>query len=639
MHGQIALSVKCKYGLTRNRLSQRGYSLVKEVWFMLRTEYPRPQLVRENWLNLNGKWDFEFDDQNIGLKEKWFNSSKVFSRKIEVPFAYQTKLSGINDPSFHDHVWYKRDFTLPEAMKNKRIVLHFGAVDYRAMVYVNEQLVGMHEGGHTAFSFDITDQLTGGTETLVVRVEDPSTDETIPRGKQFWEEESAAIWYTRTTGIWQTVWLEAVHETHIQKLRFTPLLDSGDVKIEFEIGKEFLGKNVEIDISFKDEKIIAHSVSPYEIYTRLTVNLFNRKIFRTEYHHQGWSWTPETPHLFDVVIKVLDENRVVDEVESYFGMRKVHTEAGMVYLNNKPYYQKLVLDQGYWPESLLTAPSDDALKLDIELAKEMGFNGCRKHQKVEDPRFMYWADKLGYLVWGECAAPTTYSEDAVARLTREWLEILERDYNHPSLVAWVPINESWGVPHVCNNEQQKQHTLAMYHMIKSLDTTRLVISNDGWEMTKTDICAIHNYNHGHKDEIEKYAYYKDVLETKGSILNAKPADRNIYTGGFKHEGEPILLTEFGGIGFKVGEDAGWGYTSVANVGDYLADYHRIMEAVFASKILHGYCYTQLTDVEQEINGILTYDRKPKCDLTEIYKLNNLWRVPTVEDIGDSGIQQ
>ena len=594
---------------------------------MFRQEYPRPQLMRDKWLNLNGEWEFAFDDENVGLEEKWFKNTKSFDQVIQVPFAYQTKLSGIHDPSFHDHVWYRREFEVSDDMKNKQIVLHFGAVDYQAMVYVNENLVGIHEGGHTPFSFDITHYLTGAKETVVLRVYDPSTDETIPRGKQFWEEESTAIWYTRTTGIWQTVWLEAVETTHLTKLRFTPLLDSGDVKVEFELEGDHLGVQVEINISFKGKEIASHVVNPKEKHTRCTINLFNRKIFRTEYHNQGWTWTPETPNLFDVSLRVKRGNVALDEAISYFGMRKVHTENGMIYLNNKPYYQKLVLDQGYWPEGLLTAPTDEALRLDIELAKEMGFNGCRKHQKVEDPRFLYWADKLGYLVWGECAAPIVYTEDAVARLTKEWLEIIERDYNHPCIVTWVPINESWGVPHICNNEQQKHHSLAMYHLIHSLDPTRLVISNDGWEMTKTDICAIHNYNHGHKDEIGKYEYYKEALATKEGLLTSKPAQRNIYTGGFEYEGEPILLTEFGGVGFKVGEDTGWGYTSVSSVEAYLEDYERIMEAIFASCALHGYCYTQLTDVEQEINGILTYDRKPKCDLEEIYRLNNLWRVP------------
>ncbi|WP_338470790.1 glycoside hydrolase family 2 TIM barrel-domain containing protein [Niallia sp. XMNu-256] len=595
-----------------------------------RPEYPRPQLVREKWLNLNGTWSFAFDDNNRGTQDKWFKENQgAFDRKINVPFAYQTKLSGIDDPSFHDVVWYKRSFEVPESWQGNRVILHFGAVDYRAWVYVNEQFIGFHEGGNVSFHFDVTDVLTAGPQTLVVKVEDPSTDETIPRGKQFWIEESDSIWYTRTTGIWQTVWLEAVNPTHLQKLRFTPDVDRGAVGVEFELAGDFYGKEVEIDISFKGEKVIKDTIVIQEPYTKRYFDIFNRKIFRTSFHHNGWTWTPENPNLFDVVLKVRDNNQVLDVVDTYFGMRKIHTENGMVYLNNRPYYQKLVLDQGYWPEGLLTAPSDEDFKKDIELSKEMGFNGCRKHQKVEDPRFLYWADKLGFLVWGECAASASYSEDSAARLTKEWIEIIERDYNHPSIVAWVPLNESWGIPQIRDNRQQQHHSLAMYHLIHSLDTTRLVISNDGWELTKTDICAIHNYNHGSKEETGKYRQYQEDLATKESILNSKAAGRSIYANGFEHEGEPILLTEFGGIGYKVGEDAGWGYTSVANADEFLDDYERIMEAVYASKVLYGYCYTQLTDVEQEINGLLTYDRKPKCDLSKIKKINELYRPWTI----------
>ena len=593
---------------------------------MYRPEYPRPQLVRDQWLNLNGQWAFEFDDNNKGLKEGW-QKNPNFSKKIEVPFAYQTKLSGIADPGFHDYCWYHRAFEIPDTMKGKNIILHFGAVDYLAKVYVNGELVGVHEGGHTAFSFDITNYLNGGKESLAVWVHDPSTDETIPRGKQFWIEQSAGIWYTRTTGIWQTVWLEAVDETHIKWIRFTPEVDSGDIQIEWELVGDYAGKQVEFDISFKGEKVAHQLVTTVEPYTKTLINLFNLKIFRTAMHHRGWLWSPEHPNLFDITITVCDGAKVLDTITSYFGMRKVHTEDGMVMLNNRPYYQKLVLDQGYWPEGLLTAPSDDALKLDIELSKAAGFNGARKHQKVEDPRFLYWADKLGYLVWGECPAAPSFNEKAVARLTREWIEIIERDYNHPCIVSWVPINEAWGVSNLSYIKQQADHTLGLYYLIKSLDRTRLVVSNDGWEMTITDICALHNYRHGQKSETGKYDYYKEAISTKEKILASKHSDRNNYVEGYRHQGEPILLTEFGGIGFKVGEDAGWGYTTVASEAEYIEDYRRIMEAVFASKILFGYCYTQLTDVEQEINGILTYDRKPKCDLAELNKLNNLWHVP------------
>ena len=589
---------------------------------MLRPEYPRPGLVREPWINLNGTWKFAFDDQNIGLTEKWYTVGFDIPMEIEVPFAYQTKLSGIADPSFHDWVWYQREFTVPDDWDSKRVILNFGAVDYRAWVYVNGQLVGSHEGGETPFSFDITDQLTKGTETLVVRVEDPSTDETIPRGKQFWEEESAGIWYTRTTGIWQTVWLEAVSSTYVRKVWFTPDVDKGDVSIEVELAGDYVGKRIETEVSFQGKQVGRQSSIAQDVSTKYGMNIFGKKIFRTEYHHPGWTWTPETPNLFDVTIQVFDGATLLDEVNSYFGMRKVHTKNGIVFLNNRPYYQKLVLDQGYWPDGLLTAPSDDALKRDIELAKEMGFNGCRKHQKVEDPRFLYWADKLGYLVWGECASFASYSTDAVARLTAEWSEIIDRDYNHPCIITWVPINESWGVPNISISRQQQHHSQAMYHYLHSIDPTRLVISNDGWEMTETDILALHNYNHGQKDEVDKYRFFSETLATETALVNSFAAGRFVYAGDHRHRGAPIILTEFGGIGFQVGGDAGWGYTSVANATEFLDDYRRVMKAVFASKALVGFCYTQLTDVEQEINGLLTYDRKPKCDLGKILQVND-----------------
>ncbi|MDM5329098.1 sugar-binding domain-containing protein [Neobacillus sp. CF12] len=595
-----------------------------------RPEYPRPQLVRKEWLNLNGEWDFAFDDNNTGVKEKWFQTEDAFDQKINVPFAYQTELSGIHDPSFHDHVWYRREFTVPTQWNDQKVILHFGAVDYRAWVYVNGQYVGYHEGGHVSFSFDITDHLQWGNETLVIRVEDPSTDETIPRGKQFWVEKSDAIWYTRTTGIWQTVWIEPVSATSISKLRLTPDIDRGDIIVEFDVLGDYLNKTIDVEISFKGEMIVKDTIEVFESYNKRSINLYNRQIFRTSFHHIGWNWSPENPNLFDIKVTLKEDEVTLDEVDSYFGMRKVHIENGMVYLNNKPYYQKLVLDQGYWPEGLLTAPSDEDLKKDIELTKEMGFNGCRKHQKVEDPRFLYWADQLGFLVWGECAAFPSYSEDAAARLTREWIEIIERDYNHPSIIAWVPVNESWGVPFIKGNKQQQNHSLAMYYLIHSLDATRLVISNDGWELTVTDICAIHNYNHGNQEEKAKYEEYKESLSTKENLLSSKPALRGIYADGFEHQGEPILLTEFGGIGFKVGEESGWGYTSVKNAEEFIEDYRRVMEAVYASKALHGYCYTQLTDVEQEINGLLAYNREPKCELSKIKEINDMWHSDIVK---------
>jgi len=586
-----------------------------------RPEYPRPQFVRESWLNLNGEWDFELDKANEGMNLKWFENPNL-SQKIQVPFPYQSQLSQseCKDPS--DWCWYHRKFTIPNEMAGKQIILHFGAVDYQAWVYVNGKMVGTHEGGHTAFSFDITPYLASESEqSLTIRVYDPLKDETIPRGKQFWEEKSAGIWYTPTTGIWQTVWLEAVEKTHIKNVRFTPDVDKGTVTVEATVAGCCTNTTFEIDITYKGQGIIKNAFTVTEPYIRLEFDLLNKVIFRSAFHHGGMSWSPEHPNLFDVTLR-LKAGASVDEVKSYFGLRKIHTENGKVYLNNRPYYQKLVLDQGYWRGGLLTAPTDDDLKEDIQLAKEMGFNGCRKHQKVEDPRFLYWADTMGFLVWGECAASPCFSEEAAARLTREWIEIIERDYNHPSIVTWVPFNESWGVPNINLNRQEQYHTLALYYLIKSLDPTRLVISNDGWEMTKTDILGIHNYNHGHKDEVAKYEIYKNDLSTTENLLKSRPAARNLYAQGFEHQGEPILLTEYGGVAYKTDGSEGWGYTMAQSEEQFLDDYARIMEAIFASKGLHGFCYTQLTDVEQEINGLLTYDRAPKCDLAKIRELNN-----------------
>ena len=600
----------------------------------MRQEYPRPQFVRKDWENLNGTWKFEFDDDNIGLSEKWY-LEKEFSREIQVPFVYQSKLSGINDTKFHDIVWYKRKITIPERWDNKRIILHFGAVDYRAKVFVNGFFVGENEGGNVPFSFDITDLLVGDGKTadITVRAEDPSEDTTIPRGKQFWKEKSESIWYTRSTGIWQTVWLEPVNEISIDKIKMTPDVDNGKIQIEYDLTgiiKKDRILSCDIKIYFKEE-LIADITNKRLIKSNyIEIDLYEKDIFRGPIHDDGWCWTPENPNLFDIKFTLKEEEKALDEVESYFGMRKIHTENGIVYLNNRPYFQKLVLDQGYWPEGLITAPSDEDYKKDILLSKEMGFNGCRKHQKVEDPQFLYWADKIGFLVWGEMASFIEYSDDAAERFTKEWIRVIKRDYNHPCLVIWVPINESWGLPKIAYSPSEQSYSLSIYYLTKSLDKTRPVISNDGWELTKTDICAVHNYNHGMENEVQKYEYFKESISEKESILKSMPSGKKIYVGGFRHEGEPFLLTEFGGLAYKVTDTDGWGYTLVQDEDQYLKDLDRVFGAVYSSKVLYGFCYTQLTDVEQEINGMLTYDRKPKVPLEKIKEIVSKWRNNVVE---------
>lgn len=596
---------------------------------MYRKEYPRPEFKRNEWLNLNGTWEFSFDDDQIGDEEKWFESNIHLEQKIEVPFCFQSNLSGIADTSYHDYVWYKRDFIVPSEWAGKEIMLNFGAVDYHSFVYVNGSFVGEHIGGHTPFSLNISRFLNFKEDQITVKVYDPSKDERIPRGKQYWHEESAAIWYTRTTGIWQTVWLEPLNTTSLTNIKFTSDFDQGMVVGEYLFEGDISGKQVTTKIYYEGKLIIEDSQKMHDTSLKKAYYLFDYKVDRSDYHGQGWTWTPETPNLWDVVIEIFDEEKSLDKVETYFGLRKVHVQDGMIYLNNRPFYQKLVLDQGYWPDSLMTAPTDDDFIKDIKLAKEMGFNGCRKHQKVEDPRFLYWADKLGFIVWGECASPSVYSDLTVERLTNEWFEIINRDYNHPCILTWVPINESWGVPEISVDKKQQHFSQAIYHLLHSLDSTRLVISNDGWEMTETDICGVHSYVHGNHDEHQKYQEFKDVLSTREKILKSQPNRRRIYCTGFEDRYSPVLLTEFGGIGFDA-EGSGWGYTKVDNENNFIKDYERIIDAIFSSEVINGFCYTQLTDVEQEKNGLLTANREAKCSLEKIKKINLRWHAQIIK---------
>ena len=564
-----------------------------------RNEYPRPQFKRENWLCLNGEWDFSFDTDS-------------FDQKIIVPYAHQTKLSGINIQEFHDIVWYKKVFELPQDMKGKNIILHFGAVDYYCQVWVNGTFILEHTGGHVGFEANITHALKDGENEIKLKVEDDASDLEMPRGKQFWEKTSRSIFYTRTTGIWQTVWLEPVEDTYLEKVWMTPDIDNMALDVQYEIA----GRNsaeLRMEVFFDGNLVTTYTVSDKRNEGKCSIGIDTQALLAWQPFEQT-VWTPESPRLFDITFTVAVDSKVTDKVDSYFGMRKVSVENGKFLLNNRPYYQKLLLDQGYWEDSLLTAPTDEDFVTDIKLAKEMGFNGVRKHQKIEDPRFLYHADKMGFLVWGEIAAAYNYSKKYVKRITHEWIDEIFRDYNHPCIVAWTPLNESWGVTSIMVDEAQQAHSAAMVFLTKSLDKTRLVISNDGWEHTVTDLLTIHDYE-GRKDILKER--YKD-LET---ILAAQPASRPMYANGWAYSGEPILMTEFGGISYKTGSWDGWGYTSANSDEDFAERLHAVISAMLESPLIQGYCYTQITDVEQEINGLLTYDRKAKIDLNIIKQIN------------------
>lgn len=569
-----------------------------------RPEYPRPDFQREKWLPLNGEWDFSFDEP-------------IFDQKILVPFACETKLSGIHDTSFHNAVWYRRSFSLPEPMHDRQILLHFGAVDYTCRLWVNDQFIREHTGGQCGFSADITDALNAsGENVIVLEARDDPADLEMPRGKQYWKPEPESIFYTRTTGIWQSVWLEAVSPMHLCSCRITPLFDERSVRFSYALSAAPQHVTLTAEITFRGKTAGSVSVTPTSARGAFDWQIDQSALSAWNYQ-EDLVWTPEQPNLFDVTFRILEHGCEVDAVQSYFGMRKVSIQNGQFLLNNRPYYQKLVLDQGYWPESLLTAPSDEAFIRDIELTKAMGFNGVRKHQKVEDPRYLYHADRMGLLVWGEIGAAYLYSEQYADRIYREWLDVLRRDYNHPCIVVWTPLNESWGVQEIETDPRQQAHSEAMVAITKSMDTTRLVVDNDGWEHTNGDLLTIHDYSPSGE-------MLRAHLGSMDAILALRPAQRALFVGRHAYAGQPILLSEFGGVKFVPGTEAqhSWGYCEADSCAAFAGKLRELFDAVRACPLVDGYCYTQLTDVETEQNGLLTYDRTPKLPLETICAILN-----------------
>jgi len=572
--------------------------------------------MRPDWQTLNGRWEFEFDDQDRGVREKWFApNAKPFSKAIVVPYAFQSKLSGIGDTAFHDVVWYRRSFAVPSGWQNRRVRLNFGAVDYEAIVWVNGEEVGRHRGGHVGFGFDVTDHLKTGANVVTVRVLDPGTDRTIPRGKQYWQPKSSGIFYTRTTGLWQPAWIEAAGSSNVSQLRITPDIDRSEVRIEARVGRGLT------ETGAAERPVRLHVVARLDgaVQAEQTTLVSGERATSVLALTGQRLWSPASPTLYDLTLELLsDSGAVIDRVDSYFGQRKVSVNAGKVYLNNSPYYLRLVLDQGYWPESTLTPPTDEAIQYDIRMVKAFGLNGVRKHQKAEDPRWLYYADKLGILVWGEMANAPDYSPEYVARFTDEWLQLLARDYNHPSIVAWVPINESWGVPQVVTNAEQQAHLKTLYQLTKSLDPMRPVVDNDGWEHTdQTDLMTLHDYARTGAELVTKYAH----LATEPSRIPRNGREALVFGG--RYNGTPFLMTEFGGIAFRLGTQQAaneWGYAGIEPTREaFLSRLAGLVKALRENPAWAGYCYTQLTDVEQEINGLMTYDRKPKAEPEELRK--------------------
>jgi beta-galactosidase/beta-glucuronidase len=585
--------------------------------------YPRPQLQRRHWMCLNGVWRFRFDNERKLTGPRDIDGWPL---EIAVPFPPESTASGIGDRGFHRACWYQREFEL--APGDDRVILRFGAVDYSARVWVNGVLAATHEGGHTPFSADITHMLdASGQQTVTVQAEDDPSDLTKPRGKQDWQLEPHSIWYPRTTGIWQTVWLERVPRAYVDKIRWTPRVEGYAIGFEARIAGDVCD-DLSLEVTLRHgERLLArdrYQVVDGEVDRYIVLSDPGIDDFRNEL-----LWSPERPTLLDATVRMFRGDELVDELTSYTALRSVNILRDRFMLNGRPYVLRMVLDQGYWPDTLLAAPSDAALRRDVELAKAMGFNGVRKHQKIEDPRYLYWADKLGLVVWEEMPSAYRFTRTAIKRTVREWTEAIDRDYSHPCVIVWVPFNESWGVPELTAIRVQRHAVEALYHLTKTLDATRPVIGNDGWESSATDIIGIHDYD-ANTDHMRQR--YGAEVQPEQLFDRRRPGGRILTLDGYPHRGQPIMLTEFGGIAFfqkhpgpGTDKEKVWGYTEAKNQGDFARMYEDLLDTVIHTALFSGFCYTQFADTFQEANGLLNADRTPKIPLERIAAVTKVSR--------------
>jgi Beta-galactosidase/beta-glucuronidase len=565
---------------------------------------------------------FAYDDADAGRDAHWERDPSAFDRTVRLPFPPESAASGVGETGFHPVVWYRIPLTDADldaagrGVQGDRILLHFGAVDYSADVWVDGVHVARHEGGQTPFSADITNAMDPGARThaIVVRAEDDPADVTMPRGKQDWQLEPHAIWYHRTTGIWRTVWIEAVPALRVETLHWSPDLPRAVVRAEIALNRrpgEGDGPlTIRAMLGFDGQTIGAVAVETDV--QRIVVDIPLPDNHNGQ-HYEQLLWSPEHPRLIDAAVAVEDASGArLDTVASYLGLRSTAVGHGRFLLNDRPYYVRSVLEQGYWPQSHLTPPSNAALRDEVALIKSLGFNAARIHQKVEDPRFLFWADRLGVMIWGETGGAYEFNATAVERLAAEWVQIVQTYRSHPSIVTWVPFNESWGIQHGAHDPAQRAYSLALVNLTRALDPTRPVISNDGWEHTDSDIWSIHDYEASGAVLARRYGSRESI---DGMLDGIGPAGRRIRIGDRPHpdRGQPVMLTEFGGVSYAPDTELAdsWGYSTAGDAGDFTRRLAEILDAVNASPVLGGFCYTQLTDTRQETNGLADENRTPK----------------------------
>lgn len=562
-----------------------------------RPEYPRPQFVRSEWMNLNGEWQFEIDHgcsgRNRGMLEK-----ETLDSKIIVPFCPESELSGVNYKDFMACVWYKRTIELPKEAEGKHVYLNFGAVDYRTEVWVNGQSVGKHEGGYASFSLEITKAVKPGENTILICAEDNTRDGMQPTGKQSTRFDSHGCLYTRTTGIWQTVWMEWMNEDHFRQVYLTPDAANSTLHIRAKLHG---GKNCTLKVAtaYKDDFTGNAEAKCNNGWVETTVQLT-----------KTYLWNVGDGKLYDLQLQLVNENgEVVDSLSSYFGLRSVGFDGMKFVINGKPVFQRLVLDQGFYPDGIYTAPTEEALKHDIELSLAMGFNGARLHEKVFEPRFLYWADRMGYLCWGEMG---NWGLDhtqigALNAFTKEWLEIVARDFSSPAIIGWCPFNETWDKA----GTRQNDDVLRMvYRMTKSLDSTRPCIDTSGNYHVESDIHDVHDYEQNPEEFGRRYG--------KGT----EPIYERFPDRQKRIDGQPVFVSEYGGIRWS-DDTSGWGYGEGPKTEEeFIARYKGLTDVLLDNPDHFAFCYTQLTDVEQEQNGLYTYHREPKFDPAIIHAINS-----------------
>ena len=561
-----------------------------------RPEHPEPMMRRDNWQNLNGEWLFEFDFGTSGTERELFKpeNAKEYTKKITVPFCPESELSGIGYKDFIPAVWYKRSITVTEEQLKGRVLLHFGAVDYECDIYVNGVKAGNHFGGYSSFKLDITDLLKAGENDITVNARDNLRTAKQPKGKQSSLFYSHACDYTRTTGIWQTVWLEFVPTGYIKTAKYYPDIEEGAFDIELTLS---CGGKLNIEALYEGKSVGSYSKAVKGSYVRLHLPLSEKHL-----------WEVGNGRLYDLKL-TLETEYGTDVLYSYAGLREVRIDGFKVLINDKSVFQRTVLDQGFYPDGIYTAPSEEALKQDIELSMALGFNGARLHEKMFEPRFLYHCDKAGYLVWGEHAnwGLDINIESGFINFLPEWCEAVERDFNHPAIIGWCPFNETGGQ----YGDMARRTLRAVYEETKRLDPTRPVIDTSGFYHVVTDIYDQHDYNQNPESFRKAYINYNG----KQDSFRLFQPDKQIYVPNL-----PFFMSEFGGIKWipesklENAADNSWGYGDAPKTEEeFFTRYEGLVSALLDAPNIMGFCYTQLYDVEQEVNGLYTYSREKKFE--------------------------